>query len=109
MQDLRARVSSEVTDAAGGVVNSRCKRLCVEFARRKGCFFEMVILAIQTIERTRMIKYRQILVSVFRAFYIGVAWITAARAGWTDKISYAIGWQRVIIIREFSLVGPSAA
>jgi hypothetical protein len=39
----------------------------VEFARGKGCFFEMVILTIKTVEGTSMVEYSKILVPVFRA------------------------------------------
>jgi hypothetical protein len=109
MQDLRARVSSEVTDAARRVINSGCKLLGVELARGKGRFFETVILAIKAVERTRVVEHSQVLVSVFSAFHISVAWIAAACACWAHKISYAIGWQRVVVIRKFSLVGPSTS
>jgi hypothetical protein len=68
----------------------------------------MVILAIEAVERTRMVEHSQILVSVFRAFYMSVARIAAACACWANKVSYAIGRQGVVVIRKFSLVGPSA-
>jgi hypothetical protein len=67
----------------------------------------MVILAIKTVEGTGMVEDSQVLVSVFRAFYIGIARIPAACACRADKISYAIGWKRIIVIRKLALVGPS--
>jgi hypothetical protein len=80
----------------------------VKLAGGKGCFFEMVILAIKTVEGTCMIEDSQILVSVFRTFQIGIARIPTARAGRAYEFSHAIGWEWIMVIRKLSFVGPSS-
>jgi len=67
----------------------------------------MVILAIKTVKGAGMIEHSQILVSVFRTFQIGIAWIPTVRACRTDKCSHAIGWEWIIVIKKLSFVGPS--
>jgi hypothetical protein len=68
----------------------------------------MVILAIKTVKGTRMIEHGQVLVSVFGAFQIGIARMPAACACRAYKLSHAIGWKWIIVIRKFSFVGPPA-
>jgi hypothetical protein len=80
----------------------------MDLARRKGRFFEMVILAIKTVKGTGMIEHGQVLVSVFRTLRIGIAWIATACARRADKVAYAVRWKRIIVVREFPFVGPSA-
>jgi len=78
----------------------------VALARRKGRFFEMVILAVKTVKRTRMVEDRQIFVSVFRTFQIGITGIPTARARRANKISHTIGWNGIMVIRKPSFMGP---
>jgi hypothetical protein len=77
-------------------------------ARDKGPFFKMVILTIEAIKGTGMIKDGQIFVTVFRALHVGILGIPATSACWADKISYAIGGKGIIVVRKLPLVRPSA-
>jgi hypothetical protein len=80
----------------------------VEILAGKGLFLEVVVLAVKTVKGTGMVKDSQVLVSVFRAFCIGIARISTARARRAHKTSHTIGWKGIVIKGEFSLVGPAS-
>ena len=108
MQDLGAGVSSEITDAACAAVGGCGKIFCMQLVTRKGCFLEVVILAIETVKGTRMIKHGQILIPVFRTVQIRITWIPTTCPCRTDKIGHAIGRKWIIVIGKLPFVGPPA-
>jgi hypothetical protein len=57
----------------------------------------MKVLAIETVESTRMIKHGKILKAVFRSRRTGKSWITASRAAGADKVPHAVGRERIMV------------
>ena len=69
----------------------------------------MVILTIKAVEGTCLIEDGQVLEAILRAFCVSIAWITTACTPRADKVTHAVGWKGVIVIRKLSLVRPSSS
>jgi hypothetical protein len=74
---------------------------------KKGLFFELVVLTIETVKATGMVEYGQILVSQFRPFGTGIARIAASGACWTHKAGHAVGREGIIVKGDIALMGAS--
>jgi hypothetical protein len=57
----------------------------------------MPVLAIEAVKRAGMGKNREVLITVFRTFHIGIFRITASGSARADPITNAIGGQRIVI------------
>jgi hypothetical protein len=57
----------------------------------------MPILAIEAVKRAGIGKHCEVLIAVFRTFYIGIFWISTSAAGRADPITYAISGQRIVV------------
>jgi hypothetical protein len=68
MEDLRCRIATEIANAGSCVIHSVCQLLGRYLEGRKSLFLIMVILAVQTIEGTGMVKHGQVFVTVLRSF-----------------------------------------
>jgi hypothetical protein len=55
-----------------------------------------------------VIEHGEILVSVFRAFRIGIVRIAAACSPCTDEVGYTVRWKWVIVVGKLPLVRPSS-
>jgi len=55
-----------------------------------------------------MIKYGQILITVFRAFGSRISGISAPCTSWTDKVPHTVGGKRIIIVGQIPFMRPPA-
>jgi len=104
MKDLGTRVSAEVADAGGPVVNRGRNFSSPDLPFRKGLSLEMKILAVKAIEGASLIEDSEVPVAVFGALCHGIPGVPAAGAPRTDEIADAIRRQGVMIHGEVSLV-----
>jgi hypothetical protein len=63
-----------------------------------------VVLTIQAVEGTGMVKYGQIVMAMFSPFGDSIRGVTTACAARTNKISHAVGGKGVVVIRKVALV-----
>jgi hypothetical protein len=68
----------------------------------------LIILTIQAVEGTGMIKDSQIVVAVLRTSGYSILGIATSGAAGTDKTSDAVAGQGIIIVRKIALVGATA-
>jgi len=67
----------------------------------------VIILAVQTIKGTGMIKDGQIFVTIFRSIGNGVKRITTSCTCWTDEVPHTIGGKGIIVVGEVPFMRPS--
>jgi hypothetical protein len=94
---LRRRISAEI--AYAGSLNSYgsrqvFKRFILVIER---VIPEMPVLAIEAMKCASMGKHCEVLIAVFRTFYIGIFGITTSASARADPIAYAIGGQRIVV------------
>ena len=77
------------------------------FARRR-VFSIVPVLTEQAVKCTGLIEYRQVHIALFRPRPIRPLGVSSVTAPCTYPVSYAVGWQRVIIPRDRSRLGRTA-
>lgn len=55
-----------------------------------------------------MVEHGQIVVAMFSPFGNSICGVATARAARTNKVSHAVGWQRIIVIGKIALVRTAA-
>ena len=68
MEDLWGGITTKIADAVGFFVNGPVKSFCGDLFSRKRVLLKMVVLTVQTIKCTGMVKYGQISVAVLGSF-----------------------------------------
>ena len=68
-----------------------------------------MVLAVEAVKGTGMVKHRQIAVADFRSPGDRILRISAAGTGRADKITHTVGGQRIKIKVKIALVRPAAA
>ena len=108
MENLGGGVTAKIADTVGLLVHRMSELFCSKLLRVKRLRLKMVVLTIQTIKPACMIKYGQILITVFRAFGSRIFGISAARTSRADKISHTVGGKGIIIVGQIPLMRPPA-
>jgi hypothetical protein len=67
-----------------------------------------VILTVQAVEGTSMVKDGQVVMAMLGAFGDSIFGVATACAARTNKISHAVGGKRVVVIRKIALVRAAA-
>jgi hypothetical protein len=106
MKHMWARIAAKIADAGGAFIHGGCQIFCRETAGGKGFLLEVVILAIEAVERAGLVEDGQVGIPVFRTFFVGISGRPASRASWTHKAGHAIGGQGIVIKGQVPLVGP---
>ncbi len=108
MRQLTRWVTAEEADAGSTCSYAFCKfRSGMRFARRRALSI-MPVLTEQAVKCTGLIEYRQVHIALFRPRPIRPLGVSSATAPCTYPVSYAVGWQRVIIPRDRSRIGRTA-
>jgi len=108
MENLRSGVTAKIADTAGLLVHRMSELFCSKLLRVKRPGLKMVVLTVKTIKPAGMIKYGQILITVFRAFGSRISGISAACSSRTDKVSHTVSGKGVIIVGQVSLMRSPA-
>lgn len=108
MENLRSGVTAKIADTAGLLVHRMSELFCSKLLRVKRLGLKMVVLTVQTIKPAGMIKYGQILITVFRAFGSRISGISAARTSRADKVPHTVGGKGIIIVGQVPLMRSPA-
>ena len=108
MQNLGSGVTAKIADTGGLLVHRMSELFCSKLLRVKRLGLKMVILTVQAIKPAGMIKYCQILITVFSTFGGRISRISAACTSRTDKVPHTVGGKRIIIVGKVSLMRPPA-
>ena len=109
MQDLRGGVASKVTDAGGFFIGGVSELFGRDRFCRKCALLELMVLAVQAVKGTGMVKNRQIAITDFRSFGNRILGVSAAGTRRADKIAHTVGGQRVKVVVKITFVRPAAA
>lgn len=97
MRELGARVTSKVADTSGSFIHLVGEQRSA-YPRLPGCREAILpVLAEQAIERAGLIKYGQILKTIFRPIPIGEIRVAGPGPAGADPIGNAIGGQGIVI------------
>lgn len=108
MRQLTRWVTAEEADAGSTCSYAFCKfHSGMRFARRRTLSI-MPVLAEQAVKCTGLIKYRQVHIALFRPRPVCPLRVSGTAAPRTYPVSYAVGWQWVIIPRDRSRIGRTA-
>jgi hypothetical protein len=109
MENLGSGVTAKIADTVGLLVHRMSELFCSKLLRVKRLRLKMVVLTIQTIKPASMIKYGQILITVFSAFGSRIFGISAARTSRADKVPHTVGGKGIIIVGQVPLMRSPAA
>lgn len=108
MENLRSGVTAKIADTVGLLVHRMSELFCSKLLRVKRLGLKMVVLTVQTIKPAGIIKYCQILITVFRAFGSRISGISAARTSRADKVPHTVGGKGIIIVGQVPLMRSPA-
>jgi hypothetical protein len=108
MENLGSGITAKIADTAGLPVHRMGELFCSNLLRVKCPCLKVVVLTIQTIKPAGLVKYGQILITVFRAFGSRISGISAARTSRADKVPHTVGGMGIIIVREVALMRSTA-
>jgi hypothetical protein len=104
MENLGRGVTAKIADTVGLWIHHMSELFCSQLLRVKCLGLKMVVLTVQTIKPAGMIKYGQILITVFSTFGSRISGISAARTSRTDKVPYTVGGKGIIIVGQVPLM-----
>ncbi len=109
MQDLRGGVAAEVANTGGFFIGGLNELFGRDRFCRKCTLLELMVLAVQAVKGTGMVKNCQIAVPDFRSSGNRILGVSAAGTGRTDKIAHTVSGQRVKVVVKITFVRPAAA